>query len=150
MSDDIGFDLSSMAVCFDLHSTNVVQLNNQNPYFLWFWCHHPLITQLTVTFGLTCSKLNTVYCLQRYSKYKLCIFYKDGLVNWVDGGNNIIWFPSLAPIMKQKQFIISGRELTKLIIVFWLSLVREIMNISQSLSWEKRFFGGSHMFSLHH
>ena len=96
----------------------------------------------TVTFVQKFLKLNSrlVYCLQLYSKYKLCIFYKDGLVKWVDGGNNIIWFPSLPPIMKQKEFMISGRELTELIIVFWLSLVREIMNISQILYWEKRFF----------
>ena len=31
---------------FVFPSTNVVQLSNQNPYFYWFWCHHPLITQL--------------------------------------------------------------------------------------------------------
>ena len=36
----------SMAVCFDFCSTNVVQLSNRNLYFYWFWCHHPLITQL--------------------------------------------------------------------------------------------------------
>ena len=46
MSDDIGLGLSSMAVCFDFHSTNVVQISNQKPYFYWFKCHHPLITQL--------------------------------------------------------------------------------------------------------
>ena len=32
MSDDIGSGLSSMAICFDFRSTNVVQLSNQNPY----------------------------------------------------------------------------------------------------------------------
>ena len=47
MGDDIGSGLSSMAVCFDFRSTNVVQLSNRNPYFYWFRCHHPLITQLT-------------------------------------------------------------------------------------------------------
>ena len=46
MGDDIGLGLSSMAICFDFHSTNVVQLSNRNPYFYRFWCHHPLITQL--------------------------------------------------------------------------------------------------------
>ena len=29
--DDIGSGLSSMAVCFDFRSSNMVQLNNQNP-----------------------------------------------------------------------------------------------------------------------
>ena len=33
MGDDIGLDMSSMAVCFDFRSTNVVQLSNRNPYF---------------------------------------------------------------------------------------------------------------------
>ena len=33
MGDDIGLGLSSMAVCFDFRSTNVVQLSNRNPYF---------------------------------------------------------------------------------------------------------------------
>ena len=47
MDDDIGLGLSSMAVCFDFGSTNVVHLSNRNPYFYPFWCHHPIITQLT-------------------------------------------------------------------------------------------------------
>ena len=47
MSDDIGLGLLSMAVCFDFCSTKVVQLNNPNPYFYQFRCHHPLITQLS-------------------------------------------------------------------------------------------------------
>ena len=47
MSDDIGLGLSSMAVCFDFCSTNVVQLSNRNPYFYRFRCHHPLTTQLS-------------------------------------------------------------------------------------------------------
>ena len=47
MGDDIGSDLSSMAVYFDFHSTKVVQLSNRNPYFYQFRCHHPLITQLS-------------------------------------------------------------------------------------------------------
>ena len=46
MGDDIGSGLSSMSVCFDFRSTNVVQLSNWNPYFYRFRCHHPLITQL--------------------------------------------------------------------------------------------------------
>ena len=32
MDDDIGLGLSSMAICFDFLSTNVVQLSNHNPY----------------------------------------------------------------------------------------------------------------------
>ena len=47
MGDDISSGLSSMAVCFDFRSTNVVQLSNGNPYFYQFRCHHPLITQLS-------------------------------------------------------------------------------------------------------
>ena len=47
MGDDIGLGLSSMAVCFDFCSTNVVQLSNRNLYFYRFGCHHPLITQLS-------------------------------------------------------------------------------------------------------
>ena len=31
MGDDISSGLSSMAVCFDFRSSNMVQLNNQNP-----------------------------------------------------------------------------------------------------------------------
>ena len=34
MGDDIGSGLSSMAVCFDFRSTNVVQLSNRNPYLM--------------------------------------------------------------------------------------------------------------------
>jgi len=45
MGDDNGLGLLPMAVCFDFHSTNVVQLSNQNPYFYRFQCHHPIITQ---------------------------------------------------------------------------------------------------------
>ena len=52
MSDDIGSGLSSMAVCFDFHSTNIVQLSNWNPYFYRFRCHHPLITQLNANLVL--------------------------------------------------------------------------------------------------
>jgi hypothetical protein len=36
MGDDIGLGLSSMAICFDFRSTNVVQLSNRNPYFYRF------------------------------------------------------------------------------------------------------------------
>ena len=50
MGDDIGSGLSSMAVCFDFCSTNVVQLSNRNPYFYRFRCHHPFITQLIVDY----------------------------------------------------------------------------------------------------
>ena len=46
MGDDISSGLSSMAICFDFRSTNVVQLSNRNPHFYRFRCHHPLITQL--------------------------------------------------------------------------------------------------------
>ena len=49
MGDDIGLGLSSLAVCFDFRSTNVVQLSNWNPYFYRFRCHHPLITRLRST-----------------------------------------------------------------------------------------------------
>ena len=48
MGDDIGSGLSSMAVCFDFRSTNIVQLSNQNLYYYRFRCHHPLITQLSI------------------------------------------------------------------------------------------------------
>ena len=47
MSDDIGLGLSSMAVCFDFCSTNVVQLSKWNLYFYSFPCHHPSITKLS-------------------------------------------------------------------------------------------------------
>jgi hypothetical protein len=49
MGDDIGSGLSSMAVCFDFCSTNVVQLSNRNMHFYRFQCHHSLITQLTLS-----------------------------------------------------------------------------------------------------
>ena len=39
---------SVRAVCFYFCSTNVVQLSNRNMYFYWLWCHHPLITQITI------------------------------------------------------------------------------------------------------
>ena len=45
MGDDIG----SGSVCFDFCSTKVVQLSNPNLYFYWFGCHHPLITQLSLS-----------------------------------------------------------------------------------------------------
>ena len=32
MGDDIGLGLSSMAICFDFRSTNIVQLSNRNQY----------------------------------------------------------------------------------------------------------------------
>ena len=48
MGDDISSGLSSMAVCFNFHSTNVVHLIYRNLYFYQFWCHHPLIAQTTV------------------------------------------------------------------------------------------------------
>ena len=41
MGDGIGLHLSTMAVCFDFRSINIVQLSNQNPYFHRFQCHHP-------------------------------------------------------------------------------------------------------------
>ena len=43
MSEDIGLGLSSMAICFDFRSTNVVQLSNWNPYSTGF----VVIAQLT-------------------------------------------------------------------------------------------------------
>jgi len=47
MGDDIGLGLLSMAVCFDVCSTHVVQLSNRNLYFYWFQCYQPLITKLS-------------------------------------------------------------------------------------------------------
>ena len=46
MGDDIDSGLLSMAVSFDFHTTNVVQLSNRDQYFYQFRCHHPLITHL--------------------------------------------------------------------------------------------------------
>ena len=54
MGDDIGSGLSSMAVCFDFRSTNVVQLSNRNPYFYRFRCHLSNINKLS-------SNLSTIY-----------------------------------------------------------------------------------------
>jgi hypothetical protein len=42
MGDDIGSGVSSMVICFDFCSTNVVQLSNRNLYCYRFRCHHPL------------------------------------------------------------------------------------------------------------
>ena len=54
MGDDIGLGLSSMSVCFDFPSTNVVQLSNRKPYFYQFRYHHPLITHFLIEIrGLT-------------------------------------------------------------------------------------------------
>ena len=57
--DDISLRLSSLNICLDFRSTNIVQLSNPNLYFYRFRCHHPLITQLTsaVTknLGLGCN-----------------------------------------------------------------------------------------------
>ena len=50
MGDDISSGLSSMAVCFDFRSINVVQLSNLNTHFYQFRCHHPLITQLNMNY----------------------------------------------------------------------------------------------------
>ena len=63
MGDDIGLGLSSMAVCFDFRSTNVVQLNIWNPYFYQFGCHHPLIIQLNLNVKRIC---NSIYKLKPY------------------------------------------------------------------------------------
>ena len=52
MGDDIGLGLLSMSVGFDFRSTNVVQLSNWNPYFYRFRCHHPLITQFSLSYSL--------------------------------------------------------------------------------------------------
>ena len=63
MGDDIGLGLSSMAVCFDFRSTNIVQLSKWSPYFFRFWCHHPLITQLT------CESVETFWFKCDFPKY---------------------------------------------------------------------------------
>ena len=49
MVDYFGSHLLSKAICFDIRSTNLVQLSNRSPYFYQFRCHHPLITQLSPT-----------------------------------------------------------------------------------------------------
>ena len=46
MGNDIGSGLSSMAVCFDFSTTNIVQLSNWNRYFYRFRCHHPALFKL--------------------------------------------------------------------------------------------------------
>ena len=58
MDDDISLGLSSLAICFDFHSTNVVQLSNQNPYLYRFRCHQPLIIQLNDTLSSTPGTLS--------------------------------------------------------------------------------------------
>ena len=59
MGDDIDLGLSSMAVCFDFRSTNIVQLSNRNLYFYRFRYHHPLITQLMSKYIMRQSLLGT-------------------------------------------------------------------------------------------
>ena len=49
-----------MAVCFDFCSTNVVQLSNRNLYFYRFWCHHPLITQLSFSNNFSSLQLKSI------------------------------------------------------------------------------------------
>ena len=61
MGDDIGSGLSSMSVCFDFRSTNIVQLSNWNPYFYRFRCHHPLLTQLSLSFSVLKSYLTAAF-----------------------------------------------------------------------------------------
>ena len=63
MGDDISSGLSSMAICFDFRSTNVVQLSNRNSYFYRFRCHHPLITQLNFI-----MKQKSFTCEQPYKR----------------------------------------------------------------------------------
>ena len=63
MGYDIGLGLLSMAVCFDFRSTNVVQLNNRNPYFYRFRCHHPLIIHFNLNVKHIC---NSIYKLKPY------------------------------------------------------------------------------------
>ena len=46
MGDDIGWGLWSMDICFDIQSTSIVQLSNQNLYF--HQCHDLLMTQLSL------------------------------------------------------------------------------------------------------
>ena len=57
LGDENSSGLSSMVVCFDFRSTNLVQLSNCSPYFYQFRCHHPLIIQLTLDSKLCQNKI---------------------------------------------------------------------------------------------
>ena len=77
MADDIGSGLSSMAVCFDFLSTNVLQLSNWNPYFYRFPCHHPLSTQLRINLIIS-SNPNNISLFRPFPTFFLFyIFFRE-------------------------------------------------------------------------
>ena len=49
----------------------IVQLSNRNPYFYWFRCHHPLITQLTLCYPDQMCMLCTA---QKFNNFKINTF----------------------------------------------------------------------------
>ena len=73
MGDDIGLGLSSMAICFDFCSSNIVQHSNQNPYFYRFQYYHPLMTQFTLSKRLTAHNnwSETLLCTLHGEYHKL-------------------------------------------------------------------------------
>ena len=87
MGDDMGLGLWTMADCFDFRSTTVVQLSNRNPYFYWFRCHHPLITQLTG---------QSIFCILHEKRFKDC--KGQGVLFSIFKGLNISTFYSLFAI----------------------------------------------------
>ena len=88
MGDGIGSGLLSMVVCFDFRSTNVVQLSNRNPYFYWFWCHHPLITQLRLK-----THIELWGCTNRHSSQRYLGIYNDFVRDsrWRQEGTGGFW-----------------------------------------------------------
>ena len=88
MGDDIGLGLLSMAVCFDFHSTNIVQLSNRNPYFYQFRCHHPLITQLRLK-----THIELWGCTNRHSSQRYLGIYNDFVRDsrWRQEGTGGFW-----------------------------------------------------------
>ena len=90
MGDDISSGLSSMAVCFDFRSTNIVQLSNRNLYFYRFRCHHPLITQLTPGPCITlCFVLGKSVVIQNHVK-KIMNLAKRGFLHLCQFWNPVV------------------------------------------------------------
>ena len=106
MGDVIGLRLSSMAVCFDFHSTNVMELSNQNSHFYQFQCHHPLITQLRkkVRRVIKDKSLWTLFCCH------------DSTLSFA--------------IQKQKQHNILAYPAFILVMIYGYCLLRMLENIS--------------------
>ena len=119
--DDIGLDLSSMVICFDFRSTNVVHLSNQNPCFYQFRCHHPLITQLNVMKRMNCILLSNIIDCPQYNGQKT----RKSMISIILSWNKII---DITPFLRKE-----GRHLGYTSLTFIAEWIRKIEIIRRKL-----------------